>query len=194
MYNNKTITMKFKKDNQAFTLIEMIIGLAIASMVILSVYTFMSVGTKSYEDSSQIADLQEEMQLANNFIADAVMEGISENTIFYDDGVVKKLDTGNKVLFYNKNMKTFAIYEKDEVVGEDLEDHLITNRMTSFEVSFLITEPETSASDDDPSEGDDDPSVDDTTTYASSNMMKITTSFNIKNKNIKSEKIYMIRN
>lgn len=192
MYNNKKITMKFKKDNQAFTLIEMIIGLAIASMVILSVYTFMSVGTKSYEESSRIADLQEEMQLTNNFIADAVMEGITENTTFYDDGVVKKLDTGNKVLFYNKNMKKFAIYEKDEVAGEDLEDHLITNRMTSFEVSFLNTKPEISTSDDGPSGGDVFPADD--ITYASSNMIKITTSFNIKNKNIKSEKIYMIRN
>lgn len=192
MYNNKKITMKFKKDNQAFTLIEMIIGLAIASMVILSVYTFMSVGTKSYEESSRIADLQEEMQLTNNFIADAVMEGITENTTFYDDGVVKKLDTGNKILFYNKNMKKFAIYEKDEVAGEDLEDHLITNRMTSFEVSFLNTEPEISTSDDGPSGEDAFPADD--ITYASSNMIKITTSFNIKNKNIKSEKIYMIRN
>ena len=192
MYNNKKITMKFKKDNQAFTLIEMIIGLAIASMVILSVYTFMSVGTKSYEESSRIADLQQEMQLANNFIADAVMEGITENTTFYDDGVVKKLDTGNKVLFYNKNMKKFAIYEKDEEAGEDLEDHLITNRMTSFEVSFLNTEPEISTSDDGPGGGDAFPTDD--ITYASSNMIKITTSFNIKNKNIKSEKIYMIRN
>lgn len=180
-------------DNQAFTLIEMIIGLAIASFVALAVFSFISVGTRSYESANQNTKLQGEMQLTNNYMEGLLMEGSVEQTKYVDNGNIKMLYIGNKVLYYNQGLKKFAIYEASETLGTDLDGHLITNCMSSFKVEFMSTEPETTLDDEETSEIETttpEPGV----TYASSNMVKITSTYTIKKQKLTSEKIYMIRN
>ena len=195
-----THDQKIIKDNRAFTLIEMIIGLAIASMVSLAVYSFMSVGTRSYEAANLKTKVQKEMQLANNYIEDVVITGSVEETKYIDQGVVRMLFTGDKILYFDKSTNQFAVYnEKKEIDDEDIEDHLITDCMTEFRVEFLDTEFETTPSEEESEEESEKesatgPEEDKNTLYATSNMVKITTSYVVKNQKINSEKIYMIRN
>lgn len=196
--HNQTIL----KDNRAFTLIEMIIGLAIASIVILAVYSFMSVGTRSYEAANQKTRVQKEMQLANNYIEDVVMAGSVEETKYIDHGDVRMLYTGDKILYYDKSTKQFAVYnEESDIVDDDIEDHLITNCMSEFRVEFLDTEFETTKSEDESESEEEseeesvvDPDEDEDTIHATSNMVKITTTYVVEQQKINSEKIYMIRN
>ncbi|MDE7156870.1 MAG: prepilin-type N-terminal cleavage/methylation domain-containing protein [Lachnospiraceae bacterium] len=197
-----THNQRIIKDNRAFTLIEMIIGLAIASMVTLAVYSFMSVGTRSYEAANQKTKVQKEMQLANNYIEDVVITGSVEETKYIDHGDVRMLYTGDKILYYDKSTNQFAVYnEESDINNDDIEDHLITNCMTEFKVEFLDTEFETTTSEDESEseeESEDEstilPEEDENTIHASSNMVKITTAYVVKNQKLNSEKIYMIRN
>lgn len=197
----KSQSQTMKNDNRAFTLIETIIGLAIASMIILAVYSFMSVGTQSYEAANQNAKVQEEMQITNNYIEDIIMAGSVAQTKYVDNGNIRMLYVGKKIFYYNKSLKMFAIYEEGESLGDDLEEHLITDCMSDFSVEFLSTELETtSETEDSDEETESDTSEEETTepeentTYASSNMVKITTTYAVKKQALNSEKIYMIRN
>ncbi len=189
----KSRNKKILADNQAFTLIEMIIGLAIASIVTLAVYSFISVGTKSYESANQNTKLQGEMQLTNNYMEGLLMEGSVEQIKYVDNGNIKMLYIGNKILYFNQSLKKFAIYEASETLGNDLDNHLITNCMSSFKVEFMKTEPETTLGDEETSETETT-TLDSEVTLASSNMVKITTTYTIKKQKLTSEKIYMIRN
>lgn len=187
---------KIGKDNQAFTLIEMIIGLAIASMVILAVYSFMSFGSRSYEAANQKTRVQKEMQLTNNYIEDVVMAGSVAETKYVDTGNIRMLYTGDRILYYNHSTKQFAVYnDETDIDNDSIDEHLITNCMTEFKVEFLDTELETEEeSETEESTNPDDEEDDENTTKASSNMVKITTTYVVKQQAINSEKIYMIRN
>ncbi len=197
----KSQSQAMKNDNRAFTLIETIIGLAIASMIILAVYSFMSVGTQSYEAANQNTKIQEEMQITNNYIEDIIMAGSVAQTKYVDNGNIRMLYIGDKIFYYNQSLKMFAIYEEGESLGDDLEGHLITDCMSDFRVEFLSTELETTSEEEDSDEETESDTSEEETTepeentiYASSNMVKITTTYAVKKQTLNSEKIYMIRN
>jgi prepilin-type N-terminal cleavage/methylation domain-containing protein len=63
-----------KKDNKGFTLIELIIAMAVAAILIAAVGYFLLVGSKAYESAKYEVDLQAEAQILMNQIKDCVLE------------------------------------------------------------------------------------------------------------------------
>ena len=62
------------RDNRGLSLIELIVSLAIASIVVLAIGTLMSVGTRSYYSTSAETELQKESQIALNQINDLLIK------------------------------------------------------------------------------------------------------------------------
>ena len=186
------------KDNQGFSLLEMIIALAISSMIILACYSFISTGTKSYYSTRNLAKAQQEMMIANNFISDVVMEADILSLKFRDDSNVAALYTNKYILYFDKSTKNFCMYTADEEanLGTEIEDQLITDCMDSFVVSCerpKINDSDISLNPEEPttSAGDGASSI---LSYASSELVKVDTTFKVKSTKLKSEKRYRIRN
>lgn len=72
------MTMKLKKgkkhNNKGFTLIEVLVALAVSSVVITIVIAFISQGSRFYKTQSNTINLQNELQETSNVITDALQE------------------------------------------------------------------------------------------------------------------------
>lgn len=105
------MTMKFKKgkkhNNKGFTLIEVLVALAVSSVVITIVIAFISQGSRFYKTQSNTINLQNELQETSNVITDTLQEATylsitsdSKNlevyTGSYDIKEGKKLFTSDK--------------------------------------------------------------------------------------------------
>ena len=66
-------------DNKGLSLIELLITVTISSFVLISVFSFMLAGSKSYANASAEMDLQSTRQLTMNFIADGIMSASREH-------------------------------------------------------------------------------------------------------------------
>lgn len=103
--------MKFKKgkkhNNKGFTLIEVLVALAVSSVVITIVIAFISQGSRFYKTQSNTINLQNELQETSNVITDTLQEAtylsiISDSknlevyTGSYDIKEGKKLFTSDK--------------------------------------------------------------------------------------------------
>ena len=103
--------MKFKKgkkhNNKGFTLIEILVALAVSSVVITIVIAFISQGSRFYKTQSNTINLQNELQETSNVITDTLQEAtylsiISDSknlevyTGSYDIKEGKKLFTSDK--------------------------------------------------------------------------------------------------
>lgn len=67
--------MKMKRDNRGLTLIELIIAVAIASIILLAITIFISNALKSYRTAQNAIDLQMESHVLMEQIGAWVMEG-----------------------------------------------------------------------------------------------------------------------
>ena len=105
------MTMKLKKgkkhNNKGFTLIEILVALAVSSVVITIVIAFISQGSRFYKTQSNTINLQNELQETSNVITDTLQEAtylsiISDSknlkvyTGSYDIKEGKKLFTSDK--------------------------------------------------------------------------------------------------
>ena len=72
------MTMKLKKgkkhNNKGFTLIEVLVALAVSSVVITIVIAFISQGARFYKTQSNTINLQNELQETSNVITDTLQE------------------------------------------------------------------------------------------------------------------------
>lgn len=66
-------------DNNGLTLIELLITLTISSFVLISVFSFMLAGSKSYASASAEMDLQDSRKTTMNFVSDALMSASREH-------------------------------------------------------------------------------------------------------------------
>jgi hypothetical protein len=177
---------------------EMIIALAISSMIILACYSFISTGTKSYYNSRNQSKIQQEMMIANNFISDVIMEADILAVKFKDVSDSAVLYTDKYILYFDKDKKVFCMYEKSEEakVGTEIEDHLITDCMENFMVTF----EKTTTRDDDISLNPEEPTTaagdgsSSILAFANSHLVKVETSFKVKGMKQSSVKRYVIRN
>jgi prepilin-type N-terminal cleavage/methylation domain-containing protein len=122
-----------KKENKGFTLIELIIAMAVAAILIAAVGYFLLVGSKAYESAKYEVDLQAEAQILMNQIKDSVLECnaidnydstqngftlyyITENPSAVTESEKKMitrkesfwLDTSEKKLYYKKQTRATA--------------------------------------------------------------------------------------
>ena len=63
-----------KKNQKGFTLVELIIAVAIVAIVSVTIVSFMIAGSRSYASSSTETNIQQEAQIAMNQISDLIID------------------------------------------------------------------------------------------------------------------------
>ncbi|MBQ8188818.1 MAG: prepilin-type N-terminal cleavage/methylation domain-containing protein [Lachnospiraceae bacterium] len=89
----KIISQKTKMNNKGFSLVELLIAMAILAVVSLCVYSFMNTGARLYGKTSSDADIQKEAQLVANTISDLIID--CEVNIRYDNTVSDSIGSGS---------------------------------------------------------------------------------------------------
>lgn len=84
-----------KLNNDGFTLIELLVALAISGVVVLMIAMFMTNGTQLYTTERGKIDLQNELQMADSFLIETLMEAKTVN-ITNKSGNTVELYTGLK--------------------------------------------------------------------------------------------------
>lgn len=189
---------KTKLNNEGFSLIELLVCLAISAFVIVAAYSLVTVGTRSYNSSSKTTTLQKEVSFTNNLLGETIRSATKNQTkIIYSNGHKNiEIHTGTKVIYYNNSTHSLYIYEEvpelpgatptDYSVGDA--DNLITKYVTNFSAEFVSTDSSVSA----PAgalDADGDGELE-----AYSNLIKISGTFELKGKKDTSSVIYQIRN
>ena len=65
--------MRMRKDQRGFTIVELLIAIAILSIVVMSVCGFILVGSKSYASANSDINVQQEAQLSLNQMSDVLI-------------------------------------------------------------------------------------------------------------------------
>ncbi|MDE5782358.1 MAG: prepilin-type N-terminal cleavage/methylation domain-containing protein [Lachnospiraceae bacterium] len=137
--------------NSGFSLIELLVGLAISCIVLVAAYSFVLSGINSYEMTRKTTELQQETQFIENIIVDAVENGKWGTSVISDtpSGITFKTGDAKKVLYYFKGKDTLAIYDDgDSDIGDEsvVDTHLVSKHVTSFKVTYINQELATDGS------------------------------------------------
>lgn len=150
-------------NNKGFSLIEMLISLAIAGVIGVSAYSIVIYGMNRYAISSKETKLQTEIQFTSNIISDAIKTGeastsrievrksggeIKEVIVYTgintDSNGEPELVDGNimikkQAIYYNAEKKSVYIYDASETIGSGDELHLVSNAVCGFEAKYEQT-------------------------------------------------------
>lgn len=204
---------KTQMDNKGFSLVELLICLAISSFVILAAYSLVLVGTRSYNDNNKNASIQKEVSFTTNMLAENIRNAKCDKTsITYTNSFNDiEIHTGERVICYDKSEKSLYIYEEDssKPIGDIVywgydKANLISKYITSFKAEFVsgtteYDEVETPVSAAPKTvnanaavykAGEDGTSK----VYSSSDMIKFTITFDVNGKTDTTEVMYQIRN
>lgn len=123
------------KNNKGYSLVELLVALAIFSLVMLGITTLMSTTASSYKSGLEEAVVQEEAQIAANQISDYLMDATS----------IISSSNPYKFEYYKTNadnsrtLSTFSlIYDSDEekVYLNDV-THVLAENVTNFDIDGL---------------------------------------------------------
>lgn len=93
-----------KLNNLGFTMVEILIAMAILGVVSLTIYSFMMTGSRFYQRSSADADIQSEAQLVANAISDLIID--CEVNISYDEQISNSVNgSGGNVYAQGKTLE-----------------------------------------------------------------------------------------
>lgn len=134
-----------KSGNSGMSLVELLVALAVSSVVMLAAMMLLIQGTNSYRAQTTGAQLQEDANITLNHISDSIMEAtvveisnsesVSGNTqvFFVNDDTRYWLDESKETLYIRK---------KDPVSGSDIDSVLCTN-VKKFRVQVISTSVKT---------------------------------------------------
>lgn len=109
-----------KLNNHGFSMVELLIAVAILGVVSLTIYSFMNTGARFYRKTSSDADIQSEAQLAANTISDLIVD--CEVNISYDDtitnvvsgsGATGTIPVNGRILEISNSNYQFLIFHRD---------------------------------------------------------------------------------
>ena len=188
-------------DNQGFSLVELLICLAISTFVILAAYSLVLVGTRSYHNNNKNAKIQKEVSFTTNLLADNIRNAkVNEAYIKYIGGTGNDIEiyTGGNVICYDKSEKSLLIYDKSDAPywpSTYNNENLISKYVKSFNAEFISADDRVVVS---PSGTPPmiyaNVAVTDGTNVGSTNLIKFTIDFDINGKMDTTEVIYQIRN
>lgn len=199
---------KLKLDNKGFSLIELIISIAISVVIMGAAFVFVMIGTKNYNNANKTTNVQHEMSFVNNMLGEAIKSGDN------DTAIIRKLSSGDQILYLGdktttgQNKKVFYYSKADKVLyvyesrtssitslsnldvytpDSDKSDHVVSKYVDSFDVTWAS------------SDGSGEPI---TSEYESgiiatdrrSNLVRVKVGIKLKDKADKTEVIYEIRN
>lgn len=135
------MSIKKNGNNAGMSLIELLVALAVSSMVIIATMALLTNGISSYRRQTITAQLQEEADLALTHMSDAIFEAEvvnvkmsdSENGSTEEFYVKKDQEYGYK---YVKGEKKLYVVTKDKTSGKTTDSVLCTN-VTYFKVQVL---------------------------------------------------------
>lgn len=109
-----------KLNNHGFSLVELLIAVAILGVVSLTIYSFMNTGARFYQRTSADADIQSEAQLAANTVSDLIVD--CEVNISYDDTITNvvsgspgtgTITVNGRILEISNRNYQFLIFRRD---------------------------------------------------------------------------------
>lgn len=150
LVNNKYVGIK---SNQGITLIELIIGMAISSIVIGAIVMFMAAGSRGYQTAQSEISLQTEAQTIMNQIREHVLEGNNTQfdvtdkvlTIYHSDGNPGTTTDPVELIWFNSADHHLYLYNttmsQKNTVLTDIRNGLtdIDNLMGEYVRDFTVT-------------------------------------------------------
>ncbi|HHV12643.1 MAG TPA: prepilin-type N-terminal cleavage/methylation domain-containing protein [Clostridiales bacterium] len=111
-----------QRSNQGLTLLELILGMAISSIIIGAIILFMSAGSRGYQNAQDEISLQTEAQTIMNQIREYALEG---NNIAYDganhtlsiyhsDGNAATVTDPVEIIWFNSGDHNMYLYHTTE--------------------------------------------------------------------------------
>lgn len=139
----KKIMRKMLKDNDGLSLVEVLVSMALMSLVMSIAVVMMVNGSRFFERQSAQIDLQNESQIVSNYLSECIMEATAFEKITTGPQIAIKLfdedaDASNKrTLVYNVDTKSLYLVngEVDPSLYET-EGYLISKRVSDFTISY----------------------------------------------------------
>lgn len=186
--------MDNKKNNKGFSLIEMLVCLAISGIVILSAFSFILVGMDNYKKTSKTTSLQQEVSFTDNTFGEAIRDSSQADVyiVYYDTTDDIELHTGKKVLFYDKDKDSIYIYKETafDPSNPSKSDNLVTKYVKNLNIKFVSDNVDTGLE----AANTTIDSNNNKTVKAYSGLVKVEAEFEYKSKSSVSEVTYQIRN
>lgn len=147
-------------DNKGFSLIEMLISIAISGMIVVAALSVVMYGMNNYTAASKETKLQSEIQFTGNLISDLIKEGrasasmiqvtrdaagnIETITVYSEiddtDYAAGTITPKKQYLHYKAADGALYVYEATETIGSgDAIQHLVSNRIDSFNATYVKT-------------------------------------------------------
>lgn len=150
------MTMKLKKgkkhNNKGFTLTEVLVALAVSSVVITIVIAFISQGSRFYKTQSNTINLQNELQETSNVITDTLQEATYLKIASYNNALSVytgsyKIVEGKKLFINEKGSSRYIlrdgsgiyIYDKADtqyITDKDKPGYRYSNNIEAITVSI----------------------------------------------------------
>lgn len=204
---------KAQLNNKGFSLIEMLVALAISTFVVVSAVTVVTYGLKMYDKSGKETKIQSEVQFTGNLVGDLIKTGNSTKSYIivnkdssgslvdiylypsaeFDAAGNINTSTTKQYIYYNAAKKSLYTYEGNEIVDltdeDDLKMHLVSKYIEDFSVEYVQTKKDVTVN------NDTYPSDDTKDMYASdSNVIKVDIDYKINDKTKSTSVTYKIRN
>lgn len=119
--------MRLKKNNAGLSLMELVVAIAILSIIGGIIFGFLSTSTNSYKKVSQDVDLQEEAQFAMNQLESLLMN--AENGVYYE------ASSGELYIYNEKNCYVISRDASDST----LLNYAVKNRQTDASGAYTNT-------------------------------------------------------
>lgn len=161
MREQHSLMKKLHKDQKGFSLMELLVAVAVGTIVIGLVAAFLSSGIRNFNRQSNSINLQNELQEANNAVTDALMEAntIKEITEFgqykveLDTYTTTETEGGTtyyfksennyKCIFYNPENKSLYVLDdtgcQNMAAGKSIEAYAYSRYVTEFHIKSRDT-------------------------------------------------------
>ena len=138
--------MRKYSDNKGFSLIELVISIAIIMTISGSIVSFLLAGSNSYSSVITTADLQQDAQLVMNHISHIVLSAVNFDTATDTLEVVNETekykiswDKSKKILNYAENSLNRTLQNPDSVLmAENISDFMVNidNNKVKIRIKF----------------------------------------------------------